>query len=125
MQKGLISFVSIAGVLLGATTLMAADWPSDPSRSGDNPQQRAILLTSGMAQMAEGGSYEAPPPAPGIGGVVPPGPTAPLMAPVPEGGPVAAGGPPIAMAPGLALYPRPVRKTGSVCDVRPAPLRAG
>jgi hypothetical protein len=106
MPKGLFGLVSIAGVLIGATTLMAADWPSDQSRSGERSQQRAVLLTSGMAQLAQGGSYEAPPPAPGIGGAVPPGPTPLLMTPVPEGGPAAAGGPPIAMAPGLALYPR-------------------
>ncbi len=106
MPKGLFGLVSIAGVLIGATTLMAADWPSDRSRSGERSQQRAVLLTSGTVLMAPGGSYEAPPPAPGIGGVVPPGPTALSMTPVPDGGPVAAGGPPIVMAPGLALYPR-------------------
>jgi hypothetical protein len=106
MQKGLIGFVSIAGVLIGATTLMASERQSDRSRSKESSQQQEILLTSGTALITEVGSYNPPPPAPGIEGVVPPGPTPPLMMPVPDGGPAAAGGPPIAMAPGLALYPR-------------------
>lgn len=105
MQKRLIGFLSIAGVLIGAAMLAAAERPSDRSRRGDRAHERAVLLTSGTV-LAEVGAFEVPPPAPGIGGAVPPGPTPLLMTPVPESGPVAAGGPPIVMAPGLALYPR-------------------
>jgi hypothetical protein len=106
MQKCLIGFVSIAGVLIGAATLAASERHSDRSPSTDPSQQQGILLTSGTALMSEAGSYEAPPPAPGIEGAVPPGPIPLSVQPVPEMGPAAAGGPPIAMAPGLALYPR-------------------
>jgi hypothetical protein len=105
MQKRLIGFLSIAGVLIGAAMLAAAERPSDRSRRGDRAHERAVLLTSGTV-LAEVGAFEAPPPAPGIGGAVPPGPTPLLMTPVPESGPAAAGGPPMAMGPGLALYPR-------------------
>jgi|GEM_PF-832706 hypothetical protein len=110
MQKRLIGFVTIAGALIGAATLAADDRPADRSGSRETPAERAILLTSGQAPLAEVGSYEAPPPAPGIEGAVPPGPMSqplpPSVQPVPELGPAAAGGPPIVMAPGFALYPR-------------------
>jgi hypothetical protein len=111
MQKCLIGFVLITGALVGAATLAADDRLADRSQSRESPGERAVLLTSGTVPMADGGSYEAPPPAPGIDGAVPPGPALqPLppsaMQPVPEMGPGTAGGPPIAMAPGLTLYPR-------------------
>ncbi len=107
MQKRLIGFVSIAGVLIGAAAVAADERPSDRFQSRETPREQAILLTSETVPTAEAGAYEAPPPAPGIEGAVPPGPMlAPSVGPVPGTGPAAAGGPPIAMAPGLALYPR-------------------
>jgi hypothetical protein len=106
MQKSLTGFVALAGVLIAAPALVAADWQSGSSRNRENPQPRTILLTSGTALMSEADPFPAPPPAPAIEGTVPPGPTPLSMSPVPSAGPAAAGGPPIAMAPGLALYPR-------------------
>ena len=97
MQKRLIGFVTIAGALIGAATLAADDRPADRSGSRETPAERAILLTSGPAPLAEVGSYEAPPPAPGIEGAVPPGPMSqplpPSVQPVPEMGPAAADSP--------------------------------
>jgi hypothetical protein len=113
MQKRMIGLVSIAGVLIGAATLAADERPSDRSQSGETSRERAILLTFGTVPISEAGAFEAPPPAPGIEGTVPPGPIpqvaqplSPSVQPVPSMGPAAAGGPPIAMAPGIALYPR-------------------
>jgi hypothetical protein len=105
MQKSLTGFLSTAGVLLVATALVAAEPYPDRTRSRDTSQERSILLTSGTALMAPG-AYDAPPPAPGIEGMVPPGPTSPSLQPVPDMGPAAAGGPPIVLAPGATLYPR-------------------
>lgn len=89
MQKRLIGFVTIAGALIGAATLAADERPSDRSGSRETPAERAILLTSGTAPLAEVGSFEAPPPAPGIEGAVPPGPMSqslpPSVQPVPDG----------------------------------------
>jgi hypothetical protein len=112
MQKCLIGLVSLAGVLIGTAALAA-----DPRHPDGSPG--STLLTSGPVPMAAGEAFEAPPPAPGIDGAVPPGPApqmtvpqapslqpVPSPQPVPSLGPAAAGGPPIAMAAGVELYPR-------------------
>jgi len=114
-MKQMIWLVIIAGFLVTAADLEAAEGRRDRARTKDGPQPQ-VVMTAGPRLLALA-DYAPPPPAPAIDGAALPGPmppvvgTAPTAMPLPEAaqpvmtGPATAGGPPLPLAPAVALYP--------------------
>ncbi len=101
MRKSVKWMVLLAGILIAASAVEASERRSERSRSLDGPK---IELGSPSNQFTAV-DFDAPPPAPGIGGSMPPAPMPATLHPVPEAGPPAVGGTPVPVPAGANLYP--------------------